>query len=120
LPLAGRAATDVEEGAFVGDDDDSARDGLCGAVTEGASVALAASLSVLVDMSPVLIPDGPTAMGTTTTTVWPPSSTDVLVIVDCVVPVGSACPSSLDTVCALLVGRGGDKGDDPTVFEAAA
>jgi hypothetical protein len=125
LPLAGRAAADVAAASLVGVGDDAARDGLGDAGVEGVSLALVASLRVVVDMAPVLIPPGPTAMGTTTTIVWPPSSTDVRVIVVCVVLVGSVGPSSRDVFCALRVGREGDESvrvdsDDPAVFEAAA
>jgi hypothetical protein len=125
LPLAGRAAADVAAAPLVGVGDDAARDGLGDAGVEGISLALAASLRVVVDMAPVLIPPGPTAMGTTTMTVWPPSTTDVRVIVVCVVLVGSVGPSSRDVFCALRVGREGDESvrvdsDDPAVFEAAA
>jgi hypothetical protein len=77
---------------------------------DDARVEAACLLNVEVDMAPVMMPDGPTTIGTTTCKVWPLPSVVVRVIVERMMLVNSGTLLVvLDVLCSgplLFVGVG--------------
>lgn len=117
LPLP-PAAPPLEDGGGVDDGSrlSSGREVAAGGLViaeDGAPVVVARPLSVEVDIEPVTIPDGPTAMGTMTCSVWPLLSVVVLVNVERTMLVSCGASSPAEDVCAgfLLVGFGAGGGD---------
>jgi hypothetical protein len=88
LSVRSAAAGEVDVGGRVDARDDAAAEGL-GEVAESGLVEAACPLSVDVAIEPVTMPDGPTAMGTTTCTVRPLLSVVVRVKVERMVLVSS-------------------------------
>lgn len=87
-PFAGAGAGAVEDGKRLSSGSEVCAGGLVVAADGGAVVA-GRPLRVEVDMEPVTTPDGPTAMGTMTCSVWPLLSVVVLVSVERTVLVSS-------------------------------
>jgi hypothetical protein len=86
LPFAGLfvcrgAAADVTAVSWVGFEEAAAA-GELDAADADVSAELCVSPSVDVNIAPVLTPDGPTTIGTMTSSVWPLASVVVLVNVD--------------------------------------